>query len=126
MAHVSAHAAGVRPYLPRLREGSRRRRRARGCVPRVLRQKRTCFREGQQVMIEYSVSAPTIPIPFHRLLRIVALVDETDRDARVVLDQISAENFQVEFSRTYERDVLADADVGAYVVSIDGDNLDRA
>ncbi|MFL6551425.1 MAG: ornithine decarboxylase [Povalibacter sp.] len=77
-------------------------------------------------MIEYSVSAPTIPIPFHRLLRIVALVDETDRDARIVLDQISAENFQIEFSRTYERDVLADADVGAYVVSIDGDNLDRA
>ena len=39
------------------------------------------------------------PDPFNRLLKIVALVDENNRDVRQLLDLLSAERFQVEVSQ---------------------------
>lgn len=77
-------------------------------------------------MIEYTTKTPTIPIPFHRLLKVVALVDGSDPQVRVLLDLLAAEKFAVEVSDRYERDVLEDASVGAYIASIDGMRLDPA
>ena len=57
-------------------------------------------------MIEYAVKTPTIPIPFHKLLKVVALVDGNDREVRALLDRLTAERFEVEISDRYERDVL--------------------
>src|SRR3954470_23369410 len=75
--------------------------------------------------IEFSVKSPTLPIPFHRLLKIVALVDAADPCTRELLAEISAAGYEVEVSDQYERDVAEDAAVGAYVARIDGDHLER-
>jgi Orn/Lys/Arg decarboxylase, C-terminal domain len=50
-------------------------------------------------MIEYAARPPTIPIPFHRLLKVVALVDDKDREvrARPMLDYFLT--FQESFNR---------------------------
>jgi arginine/lysine/ornithine decarboxylase len=77
-------------------------------------------------MIEYAAKAPTIPIPFNRLLRIVALVDANDAQARPLLERLRAENYEVEASDRYDRDVSEDAAVGAYIVSIDGERREAA
>ena len=77
-------------------------------------------------MMEYAAKPPTIPIPFHKLLKVVALVDAHDREARALLDRLSAENFEVEISDRYDRDVFEDAAVGAYIAAIDGDRLEPA
>lgn len=75
--------------------------------------------------IEFSVKSPTLPIPFHRLLKVVALVDSEDPYTRELLAEISAAGYEVEVSDHYERDVSEDAAVGAYVARIDGDRLER-
>src|SRR6476619_7515786 len=77
-------------------------------------------------MIPRDVKSPTAPIPFHKLLRLVALVDRDDDQPKQLLDHIEAENFQIEISDDYERDVSEDADVGAYIALVDGDRLERA
>ena len=77
-------------------------------------------------MIEFAVKPPTIPIPFHKLLRIVAIVDDEDPEVRKLLQHLEAEHFQVEVAQDFSRDVSEDADVGAYLATIDGDRLDRA
>ena len=77
-------------------------------------------------MMEYSVKPPTIPIPFHKLLKIVALVDPNNAQTRALLDRLEAEKFEVEVSDDYDRDVLEDAAVGAYIAAIDGDRLEPA
>ena len=54
---------------------------------------------GQSVeMIKYAVPAPTIPIPFQKLLKIVALVDGQDPLTKDLLDHIAAARFEVEVS----------------------------
>nr|WP_202031809.1 ornithine decarboxylase [Paraburkholderia sacchari] len=70
-----------------------------------------------------SLKAPTIPIPFHKLLKIVAIVDADDAQTRELLAEISTENFRVEISSNLRRDVNEDADVGAYIVLLDGERL---
>lgn len=77
-------------------------------------------------MIEYSAKVPTIPIPFHRLLKVVALVDEEDREVRQLIDFVKAEGFEVEVSDRYERDASEDTAVGAYIISIDGARRERS
>ena len=64
-------------------------------------------------MIPRDVKSPTRAVPFHKLLKIVAIVDRNDEQTKQLLDHIAAENFQIEVSETYERDVSEDADVGA-------------
>jgi arginine/lysine/ornithine decarboxylase len=77
-------------------------------------------------MMEYVAKTPTIPIPFHKLLKVVAIVDGDARGVRPLLDLVAAEQFEVEVSDRYERDVSEDAAVGAYIVSIDGDRREPA
>src|SRR5262249_23599808 len=77
-------------------------------------------------MIPRSVKAPTIPIPFHRLLKVVAIVDGGNAETKQLIDQIRAEGFEVEGSGDYDRDGSEDAAVGAYIALVDGDRLDKA
>ena len=70
-------------------------------------------------MIEYAAKLPAVPVPFHKLLKIVALVDRDNAQVRALLDRLAAENFEIEVSENYERDVSEDAAVGAYIVSVD-------
>jgi arginine/lysine/ornithine decarboxylase len=75
---------------------------------------------------EFLVKSPTIPIPFHRLLKVVALVDREEPQTRQLLDHIAQERFEIEVGSRYDRDVSEDADVGAYIVLIDGDHREQA
>jgi ornithine decarboxylase len=72
------------------------------------------------------VKAPTIPIPFHKLLKVVAIVDLANPRTKELLDQITAENFHVEVTDSFERDVFEDAEVGAYIALVDGERLEGA
>jgi ornithine decarboxylase len=67
-------------------------------------------------MIPGDVRAPTIPIPFHKLLKVVAIVDERNAQTKELLDEIAA----------VERDVSEDAGVGAYIALVDGERLEHA
>ena len=77
-------------------------------------------------MIPRDVKSPTIPIPFHKFLKVVAIVDDKDPLIRELLDHIAAENVEIEISSSFERDVSEDAAVGAYIAMVDGDNLEPA
>ena len=77
-------------------------------------------------MIPRDVKSPTVAIPFHRLLKVVAIVDDKDPQTKKLLDFIEAENFEVEVSDSLERDVSEDTSVGAYIALIDGDRLKAA
>jgi len=77
-------------------------------------------------MIPRDVKAPTIPIAFHRLLKVVAIVDAANPQTKQLLDQIAAQNFEIEIGHSYERDVSEDAAVGAYIALIDGERLEKA
>ncbi|MBB6095166.1 arginine/lysine/ornithine decarboxylase [Povalibacter uvarum] len=77
-------------------------------------------------MMEYSASIPKIPIPFCKLLKVVALVDGDDTEVRALLDLIAADRYEIEISDRFERDVDEDADVGAYILAVDGDRRERA
>ena len=75
---------------------------------------------------EFRVKTPTIPIPFHKLLKIVAVVDRDDAQTRHLLDHIAEEKFTVEVTDSFSRDVSDDAAVGAYIVLVDGERRDEA
>jgi ornithine decarboxylase len=77
-------------------------------------------------MIPRDVKAPTIPIPFHKLLKVVAIVDDKDPQTQQLIDHIAAENFQIEVSDNFDRDISEDASVGAYIALIDGERRERA
>ena len=77
-------------------------------------------------MFPHSVKAPTIPIPFHRLLKVVAIVDKENAQTKQLLDQIAAENFEVEVTNSFDRDVSEDSSVGAYIALIDGERREKA
>jgi ornithine decarboxylase len=77
-------------------------------------------------MVEFEVKPPTIPIPFHRLLKIVALVDSGDPQTRELLEYLEGEGYTVEVSDRFGRDVSEDAGVGAYIALIDGPRLEQA
>lgn len=77
-------------------------------------------------MIPRAVKAPTIPIPFSRMLKIVAILDGSDRQSKELLECLAAERFNVEISASFERDVSEDASVGAYIAWIDGERLEKA
>jgi len=74
----------------------------------------------------FSLKSPTIPIPFHRLLKVVAVVDSDNAQTKELLAEIAAENFRLEITHDLERDVNEDADVGAYIVLVDGERLAAA
>lgn len=64
-------------------------------------------------MMQYAAKAPTIPIPFHKLLKVVVVGDVRDRAAQALIERLAAEKLEVEVSDRYDRDVLEDAAVGA-------------
>jgi ornithine decarboxylase len=72
------------------------------------------------------MEAPTIPIPFPRLLKIVAIVDAANPQIKELLERISAENYEVEVTDRFERDVSEDAAVGAYIAWIEGERREKA
>jgi arginine/lysine/ornithine decarboxylase len=77
-------------------------------------------------MIEFAAKTPSIPIPFHKLLKVVALVDRDDPQTQKLLEHIAAEHFEIEISDQYGRDVSEDASVGAYIALVDGERRERA
>ena len=77
-------------------------------------------------MLNIAAKIPAIPIPFHRLLKVVALVDDSDLHASALIARLRGEGFDVEVSSRYERDVAEDSEVGAYIVSVDKENRDSA
>ncbi|MGH8688628.1 MAG: ornithine decarboxylase [Burkholderiales bacterium] len=77
-------------------------------------------------MNPHSVPPPTIPIPFHKMLKVVAIVDPADAQTQALVAQIESENFKVEVTDRFERDLSEDAEVGAYIVLIDGERRDKA
>ncbi|SOE86926.1 Arginine/lysine/ornithine decarboxylase [Burkholderia sp. YR290] len=77
-------------------------------------------------MIPRSVKAPTIPIQFNRLLKVVAIVDGDDPETKELLDHIAAENIRVEVTNSANRDFDEDAGVGAYIVRVDGEHVETA
>jgi ornithine decarboxylase len=72
------------------------------------------------------VKAPTIPIPFQKLLKVVAIVDGAEHQTKQLLDHIASERFEIEISDRLDRDVSEDASVGAYIAQVDGDRLEKA
>lgn len=76
--------------------------------------------------MQFAVKTPKVPIPFHHLLKVVAIVDATNPEVRALLDRLTAEGYQVEVSDCYERDVSEDAAVGAYIALVDGERLEPA
>ena len=72
------------------------------------------------------MKASSIPIPFHQLLKVVAIVDSADPQAQQLLDHIQKETFTVEVCDRFDRDVSEDAAVGAYIALIDVEKLERA
>ncbi|HEY6644082.1 ornithine decarboxylase [Povalibacter sp.] len=64
-------------------------------------------------------AARSLPIAFHKLLKVVAVVDAADPQVRILLSLIAAENYEVEITDRYDRDVSEDASVGAFIISVD-------
>src|SRR6516162_9569563 len=77
-------------------------------------------------MIPRDVKSPTAPIPFDKLLKVVAIVDPNNEQTKQLLEHIKAEGFRIEISDSLDRDVSEDADVGAYIALVDGDRLEKA
>jgi ornithine decarboxylase len=77
-------------------------------------------------MMPRSVRSPSIPIPFEKLLKIVAIVDRNDPQTKQLLESITFQNYQIEICDSFERDLEEDADVGAYIALIDGDRREKA
>jgi ornithine decarboxylase len=72
------------------------------------------------------MEAPTLPIPFPRLLKIVAVVDAANPQIKELIERIAAAGYEVEVSERFERDVTEDAAVGAYIAWIEGDRREKA
>jgi hypothetical protein len=60
------------------------------------------------------------------MLKVVAIVDDDDAQSKEFLACIDAEKFNVEVTSRFDRDVSEDASVGAYIVGIDGERLEKA
>ena len=83
-------------------------------------------RSRRRPMIPRDVKSPTIPIPFHKLLKVVAIVDR-----RGPADQSSSSttsrprSSRSRSADSFDRDVSEDAAVGAYIAMVDGDRSSR-
>jgi ornithine decarboxylase len=77
-------------------------------------------------MIPRSVSAPTVPIPFHKLLRIAVIADKADPQTQELIACLQAEHYDLDIGLNYDRDVSEDAGVGAYLISVDGAHREKA
>jgi ornithine decarboxylase len=78
------------------------------------------------VPVEFATPVPSIPIAFHKLLKIVAVVDRDHPQVSQLLEHIAAEKYQIEITDRFDRDVSEDAEVGAYIVWVDGERREPA
>ena len=53
----------------------------------------------------YSLQPQAVPIPFHRLLKVVAVVDAANAQTKELLAQIAAEGYEVELAAAPDRDL---------------------
>ncbi len=60
-------------------------------------------------------------IPFEKLFKIVAVYKASGPSNEQLRNAIAAEGFEIEVTDRYDRDIILDADVGAYVVACDGE-----
>ena len=74
----------------------------------------------------YEIKPSVVPIPFQRMLKVVAIVDLANAQTKELLAQIAADGYEVETSEVFERDITEDAAVGAYIVWTDGAHLEPA
>ena len=77
-------------------------------------------------MTPYPVKGARLPIPFHRLLKVVVITDHTNPQIQGLVDCLTAERCEIEISTSYDRDVSEDAAVGAYIALVDGERLEPA
>ena len=77
-------------------------------------------------MSAHDVPPPTVPIPFNKFLKIVAIVDAGNAQAQELLAELAGLGYEVEVATGYARDVEEDAAVGAYIGSVEGDRLEEA
>ncbi|MEE4192691.1 MAG: ornithine decarboxylase [Halieaceae bacterium] len=68
----------------------------------------------------------TNPIPFSEYLKIVVVADPEDAKVSELIAQASRGDFSLEVSDDYDRDVYKDADVGAYIIAVDGERREPA
>jgi len=74
----------------------------------------------------YELKPSTVPIPFGKLLKIVAIVDPADAHTQALLAQIRGEGYEIEVVAGFTRDLAEDAAVGGYIVQTDGPHLEGA
>ncbi len=74
----------------------------------------------------YALTPPVVPIPFTKLLKVVAIVDAANAQTQELLAQIRADGYEVEVSERFDRDIAEDASAGAYIVWCDGEMLEHA
>ena len=77
-------------------------------------------------MTPYPVKGSSLPIPFHRLMKVVVIANSAHPQLGQLLECLRAEHFELEVSDSYERDVTEDAAVGAYIALVDGDRREPA
>lgn len=74
----------------------------------------------------YALQPPAIPIPFGKLLKVVAVVDPANAQTQELLAHIRADGYELEIVSHFQRDVIEDASVGAYIVLTDGTQFEGA
>ena len=74
----------------------------------------------------YALQPPAIPIPFGKLLKVVAVVDPENTQTQELLAHIRADGYELEIVSHFQRDVIEDASVGAYIVLTDGTQFEGA
>ena len=84
-----------------------------------------CLASGGETMIPRDVKSPTIAIPFHHFLKIVAIVDPANTHTAQLLDSLRSDNYEIEVTDGFDRDVSEDASVGAYIAMVDGECLEK-
>jgi ornithine decarboxylase len=77
-------------------------------------------------MTPYPVKGARLPVPFHRLLKIVLIADHLTAQIQQLVNSLREHQCEVEFTENYVRDVDEDADVGAYIALVDGERLEPA
>ena len=54
-------------------------------------------------MTPYPVKGSSLPIPFHRLLRVVVIADQANPQVQQLVEHLRGEHFEVEATGSFER-----------------------
>jgi len=74
----------------------------------------------------YTLQPQAVPIPLHKYLKVVAIVDPDNGQTKELLTRLVSSGLELEVLSRFERDLAEDASVGAYILWIDGENLGKA